>query len=105
VEVPQNKSGYGRNVITELVPYELGGTARLLFAPEGVRCRLEIPGKWLAPVVKKSRAGPFRKMLLNGRRTITLRLKVEAGRGLSMFSRSARAHRNRCTWVGAFKRR
>ena len=42
-------------MITELVSYELGGTDRLLFAPEGVRCRLEIPGKWLAPVVNKSR--------------------------------------------------
>jgi PAS domain S-box-containing protein len=46
VEVPSN-SGYGRSVITELVPYELGGTARLLFSPEGVRYRLDIPAKWL----------------------------------------------------------
>ena len=45
----QSASGYGRRVITELVPYELGGTACLLFPPEGVRCRLAIPGKWLAP--------------------------------------------------------
>ena len=55
VEVPETKSGYGRSVITELVPYELGGTARLLFSPEGVRCRLYIPGKWLAPVPNKTR--------------------------------------------------
>jgi two-component sensor histidine kinase len=41
------KSGYGTAVITELVPYELGGTADLTFAPEGVRCRLEIPDKWV----------------------------------------------------------
>lgn len=33
VEVP-SKSGYGSSVITELVPYELGGTARLEFSPE-----------------------------------------------------------------------
>ena len=46
VEVPNN-SGYGRSVITELVPYELGGTATLEFFPDGVRCRLEIPAKWL----------------------------------------------------------
>jgi len=48
VKVPGN-SGYGRRVITELVPYELGGTARLLFPPEGVHCRLDVPAKWLAP--------------------------------------------------------
>ena len=61
VEVPKNKSGYGRSVITELVPYELGGTARLLFSPEGVRCRLDIPGKWLAPVMNKSRGRSITK--------------------------------------------
>jgi two-component sensor histidine kinase len=54
VKVP-NSSGYGRSVITELVPYELGGTARLLFSPEGVRCRLDIPTKWLAPPANKSK--------------------------------------------------
>jgi two-component sensor histidine kinase len=48
VKVPEN-SGYGRRVITEIVAYELGGTARLLFPPEGVHCRLDIPAKWLAP--------------------------------------------------------
>jgi hypothetical protein len=36
VKVP-NSSGYGRSVITELVPYELGGTACLPFSPKGVR--------------------------------------------------------------------
>jgi PAS domain S-box-containing protein len=53
VEVPSN-SGYGSSVITELVPYELGGTARLVFSPEGVRCQLEIPAKWLARPANKS---------------------------------------------------
>jgi len=48
VKVPGN-SGYGRRVITEIVPYELGGTACLLFPPEGVHCRLDVPGKWLVP--------------------------------------------------------
>ena len=61
MEVPKNKSGYGRSVITELVPYELGGAARLLFSPEGVRCRLDTPGKWLAPVMNKSRGGSITK--------------------------------------------
>jgi PAS domain S-box-containing protein len=47
VHVPSN-SGYGRSVVTDLIPYELGGTAHLVFSPEGVRCRLDIPAKWLA---------------------------------------------------------
>jgi two-component sensor histidine kinase len=37
------KSGYGTRLIRELVPYELGGTVDLLFAPEGVSCRIEFP--------------------------------------------------------------
>jgi PAS domain S-box-containing protein len=47
VEAPSNSS-YGTSVITELVPYELGGTADLVFSAEGVRCRLEIPAKWFS---------------------------------------------------------
>jgi len=39
--------GYGTSVIKELIPYELGGVVALVFAPEGVRCRLEIPRNWL----------------------------------------------------------
>jgi PAS domain S-box-containing protein len=40
--------GYGSSVIRELIPYELGGSVHYDFAPEGVRCRLEIPAKWLS---------------------------------------------------------
>jgi two-component sensor histidine kinase len=40
--------GYGTNVIRDLIPYELGGTVDLSFAPEGVRCILGIPGGWVA---------------------------------------------------------
>jgi two-component sensor histidine kinase len=40
-------AGYGTNVIKDLIPYELGGVVDLVFAPEGVRCRLEIPRNWL----------------------------------------------------------
>jgi two-component sensor histidine kinase len=36
-------SGYGTNLIRSLVPYELGGTVDLVFAPDGVSCRIEIP--------------------------------------------------------------
>ena len=42
VEAPR-KSGYGTGVVRDLIPYEFGGTVDLSFAPEGVRCRLEIP--------------------------------------------------------------
>jgi PAS domain S-box-containing protein len=40
-------TGYGTSVVKNLIPYELGGVVDLMFAPEGVRCRLEIPRKWL----------------------------------------------------------
>jgi PAS domain S-box-containing protein len=42
VEAPR-KSGYGTGVVRDLIPYEFGGTVDLAFAPEGVRCRLEVP--------------------------------------------------------------
>jgi len=37
------ESGYGKSVITELIPYELGGKVDFKFTRAGVRCRLEIP--------------------------------------------------------------
>jgi PAS domain S-box-containing protein len=40
-------SGYGTSIIRELLPYELGGTAELAFAPGGVHCRLEVPADWV----------------------------------------------------------
>jgi PAS domain S-box-containing protein len=45
--------GYGTSVIKNLISYELGGVVDLVFAPEGVRCRLEIPEKWLADSLPK----------------------------------------------------
>ncbi|MFZ0852859.1 MAG: PAS domain S-box protein, partial [Hyphomicrobiaceae bacterium] len=60
VKAPSN-SGYGRSVITELVSYELGGTARLLFSPEGIRCRLNIPATWLAPAATEQENGAVRR--------------------------------------------
>jgi len=47
VVVP-NECGYGMSVVRDLIPYELGGVVDLAFAPEGVRCRLEIPGEWVS---------------------------------------------------------
>jgi PAS domain S-box-containing protein len=34
--------GYGTSLIRNLIPYELGGTVDLVFAPDGVSCRIEI---------------------------------------------------------------
>jgi PAS domain S-box-containing protein len=42
-----DQAGYGTSVIRELIPFELGGTADLEFAPDGLRCRLEIPPDWI----------------------------------------------------------
>jgi PAS domain S-box-containing protein len=39
---------YGTSTIRDLIPYELGGTVDLVFAPEGLQCRLELPGDWLS---------------------------------------------------------
>jgi PAS domain S-box-containing protein len=43
----RRKANYGSSVITDLVPYELAGTADLVFAAEGVRCRLSVPAEWV----------------------------------------------------------
>jgi PAS domain S-box-containing protein len=37
------QSSYGTNLIRNLIPHELGGTVDLVFAKEGVNCRIEIP--------------------------------------------------------------
>jgi two-component sensor histidine kinase len=42
VRAPE-RSGYGTDVIRNLIPYELGGAVDLSFAPAGVRCVLVIP--------------------------------------------------------------
>jgi two-component sensor histidine kinase len=42
------RPGYGTSVIRDLVPYELGGTVDLKLAPDGVRCRLLVPNRWLS---------------------------------------------------------
>jgi PAS domain S-box-containing protein len=39
--------GYGTSVIRGLIPYELGGVVDYALAADGVRCKLEIPAKWL----------------------------------------------------------
>jgi PAS domain S-box-containing protein len=37
------QSGYGTNLIRDLVPHELGGTVDLAFASEGLICKIELP--------------------------------------------------------------
>jgi len=45
--VAPGNSGFGTSTIRDVIPYELGGTADLAFAPEGVQCRVELPADWL----------------------------------------------------------
>jgi two-component sensor histidine kinase len=42
VKAPAQAS-YGTNLIRDLIPHELGGAVELVFAPEGLRCDIEIP--------------------------------------------------------------
>jgi len=46
--VVPDQPGYGTGVIRNLIPYELGGTVDLVFAAEGLRCRIALPSKCLA---------------------------------------------------------
>jgi len=41
--VAPGNSGFGTHTIPDLIPYQLGGAVDLSLAPEGVRCRLELP--------------------------------------------------------------
>jgi len=50
--------GYGTSVICDLIPYELGGAVDLIFAAEGVGCRIVIPAKWVgSPGFRMPRRG------------------------------------------------
>ena len=42
-----SQPGYGTCIIREVIPFELGGTADLIVASGGLRCRLEIPADWV----------------------------------------------------------
>jgi two-component sensor histidine kinase len=39
------RSSYGTDLIRDLIPHELGGTVDLVFAAEGVNCKIEIPAQ------------------------------------------------------------
>ena len=56
VQTP-DRSGYGMEVIRDLLPYELEGAVDLAFASEGVRCRIDIPVSQLAS--GKQAGAPF----------------------------------------------
>jgi two-component sensor histidine kinase len=43
-----NRSGFGTSAVRELIPYELGGAVDLMYLPEGVRCKMQIPAHWLS---------------------------------------------------------
>lgn len=45
--VPPTEAGYGTGVIRNLIPYELEGAVDLAFDAAGVRCRIELPPKWI----------------------------------------------------------
>jgi two-component sensor histidine kinase len=47
VDAP-DKPSFGISTIRDLIPYELGGRVDLALAPEGVRCRVELPSEWLS---------------------------------------------------------
>jgi two-component sensor histidine kinase len=65
VETPR-KSGYGTSVVRDLIPYELGGRVDIAFAPEGLRCRLEIP---LDRTTAENRDGSGLERFLNRERS------------------------------------
>jgi PAS domain S-box-containing protein len=47
IVMPPTRSGFGTSVVSELIPYELGGNVEPEYACEGFRCKLEIPAHWL----------------------------------------------------------
>jgi PAS domain S-box-containing protein len=45
---PPSRPGYGTSIVREVIPFELGGRVDLVFAADGVQCRLEIPAEWVS---------------------------------------------------------
>ena len=42
------RQGYGSSVITGVIDYELGGRVDRVFAPDGMRCTIELPSRSIA---------------------------------------------------------
>jgi PAS domain S-box-containing protein len=55
--VAPGKISFGTSTIRDLIPYEFGGKVDLAFAPEGVRCRLELLAVWLSNAGQPSETG------------------------------------------------
>jgi two-component sensor histidine kinase len=45
--LPSRAYGFGASVIQDLIPYELGGTVDYVLASDGVRCKFEVPARWI----------------------------------------------------------
>jgi light-regulated signal transduction histidine kinase (bacteriophytochrome)/CheY-like chemotaxis protein len=56
---PPTRKGFGTTIITRSVPYDLGGQAKINYAPSGVRAAFQIPVRHLSDTV-----GPQRPSLL-----------------------------------------
>lgn len=53
IVAPQkSRSSYGTTVIRDMIPYSLRGMVDLIYAPDGVCCKIEIPDRWLIGGVK-----------------------------------------------------
>jgi two-component sensor histidine kinase len=63
--VAAGNSSYGTSTIRDLIPFEFGGTVDLVFAPEGVRCRLELPADWLGDAADPGSEEPTRSLTLS----------------------------------------
>lgn len=49
VSAAPRRSGFGTELLTQLLPYQLGGTTALTFKPGGLACAIELPAKWVLP--------------------------------------------------------
>jgi PAS domain S-box-containing protein len=85
--LPPRQRGYGAAVIGEIIPFELNGTTDLAFAPDGVRCRMEIPAEWISAAAVNH--GTTQAAAARGKRPATpdaRRAKPGAGQRNSRFS-------------------
>jgi PAS domain S-box-containing protein len=46
--ISPGEPNYGTSTIRDLIPYEFGGSVDLVFASDGVLCRLELPADWIS---------------------------------------------------------
>jgi len=58
-----SRYGYGTSIVRELIPFELGGEVDLVFAADGLQCRLEIPADWISTDGPQDHIGDGRHQL------------------------------------------